>query len=478
MVSPSSRSCLLAHSLALVVLALATVPVADAAVAVDPKYGNQGTVVGPNILPYSNFSVGDAAVTSTGGMVVINSEYPQDWPEVVFFTGKGKVDERFGKYGRLAFPGWLKRRFDSQIFQDVEIQRDGKILLAGPADVSIPADDRRCRCKAVIEGWGVIRLNRTGGLDKSFGDRGFARLRRVALPRLYSLNYTPATWIWGMQQDPRGGIILYGNSTWARSTNYYRETNDEVIVRLNRDGLQDRSFGHGGRILQKPSDRGANMIVRGDSTIVTVRQRDQGLTPRKAQRYAYGVIRRYDLRGRPLKGRGASGPYRRVLLRTGGGEASPIVFGSGAVTFVMDPGEWTDRLTMVRVLPSGRIDRRFGRRGTFTYRLPARDRKRVRFGWDIDVVGVTGSYRVLLSEFDDGQPDHLITINGRGRLIAEPGGAVLTHLPEPPSGTYVSPESMLSYGRSKILMLEQFSSSTESQRLAVTRYRTYRGPTG
>lgn len=94
------------------------------------------------------------------------------------------------------------------------VQRDGKIVVVADANVATRHDNVRCACHARRKGTIVVRLEANGGLDMSFGNRGFTLLRNVTGPSLASLRdygwtfpqYGPMTF------DKSGRLLLYVKS--------------------------------------------------------------------------------------------------------------------------------------------------------------------------------------------------------------------------------------------------------------------------
>jgi uncharacterized delta-60 repeat protein len=128
------------------------------------------------------------------------------------------------------------------------IQSDGKIVVAGESLLASPP-------------WGdftVARYNADGSLDPTFSGDGIAY---ADLARDYDDGYGAA-----LQSD--GKIVVAGKS-WNGATGDY----DFGVVRFNRDGSLDGSFGAGGIVLTDTGgggDQAESVAVQSDGKIVVV----------------------------------------------------------------------------------------------------------------------------------------------------------------------------------------------------------------
>jgi uncharacterized delta-60 repeat protein len=149
-------------------------------------------------------SVRDVTVTRAGVLVNGSAGHPDDRrPFLTRYTGRGRLDRRFGKAGVL------------------------RASAAGHVGVALPNG------KVVLIGEPLRRLNRSGRLDRTFGVRGRARLRVGRC--LYIANR--------VLRQPDGKLVLDVLSCRA-----LRDLNDNTyaLMRLHPDGRIDRAFGRSG----------------------------------------------------------------------------------------------------------------------------------------------------------------------------------------------------------------------------------------
>ncbi len=173
-----------------------------------------------------------------GGEVGIEDEYDIDMA-VARYNLDGSLDTSFG------VAGWARTDLDNwnDSASDITLQPDGKILQSGTS-----RDD-----------FALVRYNRDGSLDHTFGNEGwvrtdfdFALVRYLAdgsLDTSFSEDGKVTTDLTGDQDraqalviQPDGKIILVGP---ARRTGYLH---DFAVVRYNTDGSLDASFGTGGHV--------------------------------------------------------------------------------------------------------------------------------------------------------------------------------------------------------------------------------------
>jgi uncharacterized delta-60 repeat protein len=141
---------------------------------------------------------------------------------VVAGTPGGALDVTFDGDGRVAsvvFPGYAK--YDAN---DVAVQADGKVVIAGNLYVTWnPWRDADA---------GLVRLNRDGSLDTTFGNAGRVVSRLGTLPELAN----------EVAVGPDGRIYVAGG---AQRTAGLNET---FVYRYLADGTLDGSWGDAGRV--------------------------------------------------------------------------------------------------------------------------------------------------------------------------------------------------------------------------------------
>lgn len=134
----------------------------------------------------------------------------------------GSIDSSFANSGTLI----LSIGTGHDALQDIAIQADGKILLAGDAqDINVERT------------FAVVRLNQNGTLDNSFGDHGI--VRTTVLSAVNADNQALAI---SLQRDNK---ILVGGTV------YDFAIGGMALVRYNTDGTLDSTFGIDGKILTR-----------------------------------------------------------------------------------------------------------------------------------------------------------------------------------------------------------------------------------
>jgi uncharacterized delta-60 repeat protein len=137
------------------------------------------------------------------------------------------------------------RRHD--IPYSLDVQQDGKILVAGSSAKEREADPR----------FAIARLDPNGSLAGSFGDGGLLR-------------FTPGPdggYAGAVVQHPDGRILVAGR----RFVDGQHDSSDWVILRYRPDGSPDPSFGEGGMVTTEfgtGPDRPRAMAVQTDGRIV------------------------------------------------------------------------------------------------------------------------------------------------------------------------------------------------------------------
>lgn len=166
---------------------------------------------------------------------------------VVKYTENGNLDSSFGDGGRVILP------LDWSESWDMEIQPDGKIIIAGRIETNI--------LDANYSDFIIARLNPNGSLDASFDGDGIKQF-----------DITPETdydaeIFWSLKLLADGRILAF-----ARIGSLPL---DSAVVKLNSDGSFDPSFGTGGQGFVKidydnRNNLARDMAVQPDGKIVLV----------------------------------------------------------------------------------------------------------------------------------------------------------------------------------------------------------------
>jgi uncharacterized delta-60 repeat protein len=133
------------------------------------------------------------------------------------YNRDGSLDSSFGSGGKVLTD---LGAFGSNLHA-IAIESDGKIVAAG--------DD--------FSGFALVRYNRDGSLDSTFGSGGKV---------LTDFGFGSSAWSVAIQPD--GKIVAAGEGITAGCFPY-DACHDFGLVRYNRDGSLDSSFGSGGKVL-------------------------------------------------------------------------------------------------------------------------------------------------------------------------------------------------------------------------------------
>lgn len=183
----------------------------------DKSFGNGGIVITP--LSSSNDAAFDVAIQDDNKVVVVGSgdldeDYYRDAFVIRYFPD-GEIDVSFGTNGRVT----PKLGSRTSTFVSVIIQPDGKILAGGTSYNMYGGYD-----------FTLIRLNKNGTPDKSFGTNGKV-----------TTAFGADDWLSGLKLLPDGKILAVGSSGFLTK-------NTTSIAKYNADGSLDYSFGDSGKV--------------------------------------------------------------------------------------------------------------------------------------------------------------------------------------------------------------------------------------
>ncbi|MCX7997609.1 MAG: delta-60 repeat domain-containing protein [Leptospiraceae bacterium] len=216
---------------------------------VDTSFGSGGVVTTNFVSNDNGFDIvaKDSNVFAVGGA---NSN--QAFAIANYSLSNGNLINSFGTSGK-AMP---VTNSNGAVAFAVQIQSDGKILLAG-SEVPMATYDQIT----------VVRLNSNGSLDTSFGSGGKV-----------NINYGNPSYAYSMAIQSDGKILVAGER--------YTPTGSEfALVRFNSNGTLDNSFGSSGTAQHPPSffsgayNRANSLLVRSDGKILVAGYVDT--TPRK-----------------------------------------------------------------------------------------------------------------------------------------------------------------------------------------------------
>jgi uncharacterized delta-60 repeat protein len=195
-----------------------------------------------------------AVATQTDGKLVVvgttykHNDYSDEDFVVTRYNSDGTLDSRFGRNGkaRTDFPGL------AAVPSSVLIQPDGKILVAGGAFPLF----------TFLGDFKLVRYNRNGSLDTSFGDGGIVT---TSFPGQGSYAFAVAL-------QPDGKIIAAGTDFVNFSSEDNSDT-DFAIERYNPDGTPDTTFDGDGQVttdFDGFNDDAFAILVQPDGKLVAI----------------------------------------------------------------------------------------------------------------------------------------------------------------------------------------------------------------
>ena len=258
----------------------------------DNAFGAGGKVI--TVFANSNDCGNFVAIQSDGKIVVVGSSRNFDWDfALVRYNSDGSLDNAFGSGGKVTtdFGGY-------DVGISAALQSDGKIVLTGWSYVGFDVD------------FALVRYNIDGSLDNTFGTGGkattdlgslhdygrsvviqndgkivvagtssydFALIRynsNGSLDSTFDLDGKVITDLGNYSSDDAysaalqsdGKIVVAGRSGVYPNYNY-----DFALVRYNRDGSLDSTFGSGGKTTTDFggfNDYGNSVTIQGDDKII------------------------------------------------------------------------------------------------------------------------------------------------------------------------------------------------------------------
>ena len=211
--------------------------------ALDPSFGTGGLVT-TDFSGASGFDIAYAIAIQQDGKIVVAGDTlarigTHDFA-VARYHLDGKLDRTFGDDGKVTTD--FRESFD--VAYAITIQPDGKIVVAGYADVRGDFGD-----------FAVARYHLDGKLDRSFGDDGKVTTNFQAgggRDRAYALAL-----------QPDGKIVVAGEA--LQGPNISSGERNFALARYNADGKLDRNFGDDGKVTTDfgsgPDDDVINALV-------------------------------------------------------------------------------------------------------------------------------------------------------------------------------------------------------------------------
>jgi uncharacterized delta-60 repeat protein len=201
----------------------------------DASFGNGGQVTSP--IGAEEDVANAVSVQPDRKLVVAGYSYngAQNVFAIARYTTNGTLDGSFGSSGTVAtaIPG-------GNVAEGVQLQADGKLVVAGFAQVGSSAD------------FALARYNRDGLLDASFGLSG------TVTTDFGSGNSSHG---YGLRLQPDGRIIVAG-SVVSGGISYV------ALARYATNGVLDASFGGGGKVVIQAGRGAASLALQADGKII------------------------------------------------------------------------------------------------------------------------------------------------------------------------------------------------------------------
>jgi uncharacterized delta-60 repeat protein len=232
----------------LVLLFLISILVVQPFLVVNAAAGNLDSTFGSGGKVITDFKGGDdvaraIAIQPDGKIVAVGERHGSGVSllAVSRYNVDGSLDSSFDGDGKLI---WDLNNGD--IYSEVAIQGDGKIIIGGT-----------CSCDAPRDQLLVIRLTGDGSLDTTFNEKGYVTT---------GFGTHNDAFLQGLAIQPDGKILVGGYK------DYDSYHGDFILVRYNIDGRLDAGFGSGGKVVTNiiNDDKGFGLALQGDGKIVMV----------------------------------------------------------------------------------------------------------------------------------------------------------------------------------------------------------------
>lgn len=332
--------------------------------ALDATFGSHGFCLLPfnpepvfekTLLPFDILSANDASLIVLGQLQAIINGMPYTVPAACRVMADGTLDESFGEAGlaiyRVPIPSTMNEQGVPMRFTSGGIGKSGKALRQ--------ADNSVLVASGIYDTFGnyvtsyLLRIQKSGQLDPSFGTSGFVEMQNSPAGSWYSIDV-----------DRQGNIVVAGDIAWK-----------SMVARFDANGNPDKSFGTDGwaEIENDANSSVCRDVVALDNgkllTVTTLYE--DGIPPNPVLQKT-GVLR-LTVDGRPdpefndgemvVFYRKANGYIANRLIRDVGDRALIVVsvvhFDFESVPY---PTIWNE-LGIIRIYPTGIVDSSFGDAG-------------------------------------------------------------------------------------------------------------------
>lgn len=216
---------------------------------IDDTFGNNGKIILSKVLNSKGKDYAESMALDSEQKILITG---------YFFNGKnfdsyilkldtnGKIDKSFGKRGKLIFNGIATNNPKanlSDISRSIFVDKSQNIYIAGSAW-------NRKNYQVFI-----IKINRDGKVDSSFGKNGIAQFDDIAIK--YSDDHISAVY------EKNGKIYIAG---WSVS----RKNKKTFVIRIDQNGNLDNDFGEQGKVILDENSYPNSMVVDENENIFVV----------------------------------------------------------------------------------------------------------------------------------------------------------------------------------------------------------------
>ena len=286
----------------------------------DQTFGKQGIVI--TSLSEGDDNATDVSIQKDGKILVVgccNDGSNTDFA-VVRYSSNGNLDPTFGKDGIVLTS--LSQGDDQAVA--MAVQPDGKVLLTGYSNTNIA----------------TVRYKPDGSLDKSFGKNGIV---------ITSVN-SGEDEAEDIKLQDDGKIVIAGKSNNGLN-------NDFALLRYNPDGSPDPTFGKGGIVItgiRDGDDQASALCIQSDGKIIAAGSSNNGLN------YDFALIR-YNRNGSVDRSFGKNGIVL-TYIREGNDLASAVIVQEDGKILAGGNSNsgTTNDFALIRYDKNGKIDTDFG----------------------------------------------------------------------------------------------------------------------
>jgi uncharacterized delta-60 repeat protein len=208
----------------------------------DTAWGNPGSLIAP---PEGSYVLSGIVIMSDDKVLLVGMDFTNAQGLIVQLNREGQLNEAFGVNGIVKIPHLSGINVSTA--QRVEVQPDGKILIAGYGGSS--GFDPPCSAY-------LLRLNASGTIDTSFGVEGIVTFGDG--------------WVGGLALSRTGEILVSVTSIGivAGPVFSYNRPTTSTLYRFTASGQTDASFGNGGMVANPLDIEGLVVDSYGRITVV------------------------------------------------------------------------------------------------------------------------------------------------------------------------------------------------------------------